>query len=225
MPRTTSARAARHETANSLSCRASSGYLRHQDRTRIRQIRSRARKERDLICKLHAQCTTPSAGHLLRQALQTVDLVDRYFLSTEFLQVEKAPARLSKWFEFVEECLENAVKKREFYETMLERYYPTETLWPGQAKAGRQQRSASKLVGSRAGNSSGVHLKVQTARRPRGRGDDKVGDSRPLTIAADAMSISAWSRAAGVRSVGGSSRSRSENKLLKKRLAKDDSGQ
>jgi hypothetical protein len=72
--------------------------------------------------------------------------VDRYFLSTKFLQVRKAPAQFSKWFDFVEECLETAVKKREFYEIMIERYYPTDTFLPDcagrTAEASRQQRPA-----------------------------------------------------------------------------------
>jgi hypothetical protein len=151
MSPTSSVRAARHpsETINSLSSkrrRASAGYLRDQERARIRQIRSRARRERDLVRKLHARCTVPSARHLLNQALQTINLVDRYFLSTKFLQVRKAPAQFSKWFDFVEECLETAVKKREFYEIMIERYYPTDTFLPDcaghTAEASRQQRPA-----------------------------------------------------------------------------------
>jgi hypothetical protein len=128
--------------------------------------------------------------------LQTVDIVDRYFLSKELLQERKAPAQLSKWFDFVEQCLENAVKKREFYETMLERYCPTDTVLlncPGRAaKAVRQQRSAfagATLARSRAENCSSAQLKGQKAGRSRGRGDDKVVDSRPLTVAADAISV------------------------------------
>jgi hypothetical protein len=166
----------------------SAGYLREQEWARTRQIRSRARKERDLVCKLHAQCTTPSARHLLKQALQMVDLVDRYFLSTEFLQERKTPAQFSKWFDFVEQCLVNVVKTREIYETMLERYYPTDALDSvgHPSKARRQQRS--RLAGSRAGNLSGADSKVRTRKRSRLGGDDEVADPRPPT--ADAMSIS-----------------------------------
>jgi hypothetical protein len=185
--------------------RASASYLSEQERARIRHLRSRARKERDVVCKLRAQCTIPSARHLLKQALQTVDLVDRYFLSAEFLPERKAPAQFSKWFDFVEQCLVNAVKTREFYETMLERYHLTDTVLSNCAvrtlKARRQQRS--RLAGSRAGNSSDAHLEVQTARRSRARGDDEVADSRPPT--ADARSISVWSCAASVRGADGSS--------------------
>jgi hypothetical protein len=215
MSPTASVRAARHETTNPLSSKrrqASAEYLRDQEHARIRQIRSRARKERNAVCKLQARCTTPSARHLLKQALQTLDLVDRYFLAGELLQARKAPAQLAKWFDFVEQCLESAVKKREFYETMLERYCPTETLLPDcaghAAKSGRQQRSGARLVGPREKCSSGGELKVQTARRSRGREDDEAIDSRPLIVATDTMSISVRSRAAGVQCMGGSNRSR-----------------
>lgn len=227
-----SVRAAPHpsETMTSLSLkrrRASAGYLRDQERARIRQMRSRARKERELVCKLHVRCTAPSARHLLKQALQTIDIVDQCFLSKEFLQERKAPAQLSKWFDFVEQCLENAVKKREFYEIMLERYYPTDTPLldcPGHtAKAARQQRSAfpqPRLAGSRATNSSGAQLKVQKARRSRGRGDDDVVDSRPLTVAAQVKSMSVWSGAPSLRSAGGSCRFRVSKSELRERRIK-----
>lgn len=177
-------RAAPHpsETINSLSSkcrRASAKYLRDREHARIRQVRSRARKERELICKLHVRCAVPSARHLLKQALQTVDLVDRYFLSKDFLQERKGPAQLSKWFDFVELCLENAVKKREFYETMLERYYPTDTCLlhcSGRtARAARQPSTfGSRLAGSRGENFAGAHLKVERRRRSRGRATMKL---------------------------------------------------
>jgi hypothetical protein len=202
MSPTTSVRAARRLSLKRR--RTSARYLREQERARIRHLRSRARKERDLVCKLRAQCTTPSARHLLKQALQTVDLVDRYFLSAEFLPERKASAQFSKWFDFVEQCLVNAVKTREFYETMLQRYHLTHTVLSDCAghklKATRQQRS--RLAGSRSGNSSGAHSKVQIPRGSRARGDDEVADSQPPT--ADALSISVWSRAASVRGADGS---------------------
>jgi hypothetical protein len=180
MSPTTSVRAARRPS--SKRNRTSAGYLREQQRVRIRQIRLRARKERNLVCKLRAQCATPSARHLLKQVLQTIDLVDQYFLSAEFLPQQRAPAQFAKWFDYVEQCLVNAVKTREFYETMLERYYPTGT-------------------GSRAENSSGAHLKAQTTRRSLASSDDKVVDSRPPT----ATSIAVWSPTEGVWDAGGSS--------------------
>ena len=187
--------------------RASAGYLSEEERAQLRQMRLRSRKERDLAGKLRAKCTTPSARHLLEQALQTVELVDRYFLSTEFLQERKAPVQFSKWLDFVEQCLGSAVKKREFYETMLERYYPPDTPLPDCAGHTSKVRGQprSRLSGSPAGNVSGAHVKVQAVRRSRSRCADEVADSRPPT--ADAMSISDRSRTASVRSAGGSSRS------------------
>jgi hypothetical protein len=201
MSPTTSVRAARRPSSKRK--RTSAGYLREQERIRIRQIRSRARKERNLVCKLRAQCATPSARHLLKQVLQTIDLVDQYFLSAEFLPEQRAPAQFAKWFDYVEQCLVNAVKTRELYETMLERYYPTDILlsdWAGQTSKARPQQRSS-LAGSRAENSSGAHLKAQTARRSRARRDDDVVDPQPPT----AMSIAVWSPVASVRDAGGSS--------------------
>jgi len=227
-------RAAPHPsvTTNSLSSKrrqASAGYLLDQG-TRIRQIRSRARKERELVCKLRVRCTAPSARHLLKQALQTVDIVDRYFLSKEFLRERKAPAQLSRWFDFVEQCLEYAVKKREFYESMLERYCPTDTLLLNcqgrAAKAARQPRSAfagATLARSQAENCSSAQLKVQTAGRSCGRGDNEVVDSRLLTVAADAISVRV-TRAYAAR--GGSCRYHaSKSKRIKSRLANSRSEQ
>jgi hypothetical protein len=221
-------RAAPHpsETISSLSSkcrRASATYLRDREHARIRQIRSRARKERELICKLHVRCVAPSARHLLKQALQTVDLVDRYFLSKGFLQERKGPAQLSKWFDFVELCLENAVKKREFYETMLERYYPLLHCSGRTARGARQQSAfGSRLAGSRGETFAGGYLKVEPRRRSRGRGDGEFVDARPLSVAADAMSISPWSSDSRVRSAGGSRRAKLREERLKSRLAKDD---
>jgi hypothetical protein len=111
-----------------------------------------------LVCKLRAQCTTPSARHLLKQALQTVDLVDRYFLSAEFLPEPKASEQFSKWFDFVEQCLVNAVKTRELYETMLERYCPTDTCFVGLRGAHVESQVSAALAASRAAKFVGCAL-------------------------------------------------------------------
>jgi hypothetical protein len=97
---------------------------------RIQQIRARARKERELVRSLQLECNTPGARHLLKQALETFDLVDQFFFCREVLRERRAPAQLSRWLDYAEECLQTAVKQREFYETMLERYRSTATLLP-----------------------------------------------------------------------------------------------
>jgi hypothetical protein len=99
-----------------------------KERARIQEIRSRARKERELVCKLQVECSTPGARHLLKQALDTFDLVDQFFFCREVLRERRAPAQLSRWLDYAEQCLQTAIKQREFYETMLERYHPTVAL-------------------------------------------------------------------------------------------------
>jgi hypothetical protein len=134
MSRSTTGRSAPHPsvTGNLISSkrRAASMECHDKGRARIQQIRSRARNERELVRKLQVECNTPGARHLLKQALETFDLVEQFFFCREVLRERRAPAQLSRWLDYAEECLQNAIKQREFYETMLERYRLTVTLSP-----------------------------------------------------------------------------------------------
>ena len=111
--------------------KAPSRRYRHNGSARIRQIRRRVREERKLVCELQCHCTTPSAKHFLKQALQTLDLVKNFFLSDEVLRESSAPGEFSRWLNYTEECLQTAIKQREFYEGMLEKYDPAVMLASG----------------------------------------------------------------------------------------------
>ena len=89
------------------------------------------------MCELQSDCTTPSARHLLKQTLQTLDLVKNFFLSEDALREPSTPGQLSRWLNYTEECLRTAVKQREFYEEMLEKYDPAVMHVPAQRGARR----------------------------------------------------------------------------------------
>ena len=164
-----------YETRNSLSSKrpdASMEYPRGKERARIQKIRSRARKERESVRNLQVNCSAPSARLLLKQALQTFDLIDQFFFSKEVLRERRAPAQLSRWLDYADECLQAAVKQREFYETMLERYLLADTPLPERAgiaaKPARQQRltsRASRRAGCQSTKPSGSHLKMPRQRQ------------------------------------------------------------
>jgi hypothetical protein len=98
-------------------------------------MRCRVREERKLVCELQSDCTTPSARHLLKQTLQTLDLVKNFFLSEEAMREPSTCGQLSRWLNYTEECLQTAVKQREFYEEMLEKYDPAVMHAPGRRGA------------------------------------------------------------------------------------------